>query len=212
MIHRKPVLIGLASALALALTMNASLAQTVEPHAHAQQQFQKQLKELKTDLTALDEQIKKKVANINNHLSGDAALKEIDALRERVSDLLQQAANNGPISMLGQEALRNARNRLRNERQDTTLTADERQRLLKDGTRVVAETEASVKALERARMKFLSLLKKLQNKEHYIGELMAWHDQEAVAKAIKDLADTLNKASVTIEKVISIIEAPKPET
>ena len=125
----------------------------------ADDEFSKQLSELKKTFGDLSKKIDDSAQSIGRLGSAEAARKEIEELRAYVGALLGAVADNGAVWSLGAQALKRADDKLRALEQETRFRPEDRQFLMEKWRALKVATEGSIRELERARKDFADLLR-----------------------------------------------------
>ena len=165
---------------ALLLLMGAAIpaevlaqpASTAPEARTADDEFSRQLGELKGTFADLSKKFDESAQSIDRLSTAEGARKEIEDLRENVSKLLGAVADNGAVWSLGIKALTRAEEKLKSLEQETRYKAEDKQFLIERWRELRSATEGAIKELEGARKEFAELLRKLQTNENFIDELM----------------------------------------
>jgi DNA repair exonuclease SbcCD ATPase subunit len=174
----------------------------------ADDDFSKQLSELKRTFAELSKKFEDSAQTIDRLSSAEGARKEIEELREHVSKLLAAVADNGSVWSLGTKALRRAEDKLKSLEAETRFKPEDRQFLIERWRELRAATEAAIKELDGARKDFAELLRKLQNNEDFIDELLQIREQQRALEVIHALSDGIRDASEKLKKLLSSIKTP----
>jgi DNA repair exonuclease SbcCD ATPase subunit len=188
------------------------LAQTernAAPEARAaDDEFSKQLNELKKTFTDLSKKIEDSAQSIGRLGSAEAARKEIEELRAHVGTLLGAVADNGTVWNLGAQALKRADDKLKALEQETRYRQEDRQFLIDRWRELKVSTEGAIRELERARKDFAELLRTLQTNEDFIDELLQVREHEKALEVIQKLSDGIRDASDKLKKLLTTIKTP----
>jgi DNA repair exonuclease SbcCD ATPase subunit len=174
----------------------------------ADDDFSKQLSELKRTFAELIKKFEDSAQTIDRLSSAEGARKEIEELREHVSKLLAAVADNGSVWSLGTKALKRAEDKLKSLEAETRFKPEDRQFLIERWRELRAATEAAIKELDGARKDFAELLRKLQNNEDFIDELLQIREQRRALEVIHALSDGIRDASEKLKKLLSSIKTP----
>jgi DNA repair exonuclease SbcCD ATPase subunit len=174
----------------------------------ADDDFSKQLTELKRTFAELSKKFEDSAQTIDRLSSAEGARKEIEELREHVSKLLAAVADNGSVWSLGTKALKRAEDKLKSLEAETRFKPEDRQFLIERWRELRAATEAAIKQLDGARKDFAELLRKLQNNEDFIDELLQIREQRRALEVIHALSDGIRDASEKLKKLLSSIKTP----
>ena len=208
------VLAVLPAALLLLATVPAApvLAQTVLDAARevapSDDEFSKQLKELKQTFTDLSKKIDEGTQSIDRLRDAPSARKEIEELRGHVAALLGAVADNGAVWELGNKALKRAEDKLKALDAETRYKPEDRQFLIERWRDLKLGTEGAIKELEGARKDFANLLRTLQTNEDFIDELLQVKEHERALEVIHKLTDGIRDASDKLKKMLSTLKAP----
>jgi DNA repair exonuclease SbcCD ATPase subunit len=194
---------------ALAFGPPAALAQSEKPQfGTADEEFSKQLSELKRTFADLSKKFEDSAQTIDRLNSAEAARKEIEELREHVGRLLGAVADNGTVWSLGTKALRRADEKLKALETETRYKEEDRQFLIARWRELKAATEDAIKELEGARKEFAELLRKLQTNEDFIEELLQIQEHQRAIEVIHNLSEGIRDASDKLKKLLSAIKTP----
>jgi DNA repair exonuclease SbcCD ATPase subunit len=201
-----------AALLAIALTAPLpALAQTERNAADvttADDEFSRQLAELKKTFADLSRKFEDSAQNIDRLKSADAARKEIEELREHVGKLLGAVADNGTVWGLGAKALSRADEKLKSLDRETRYKPDDRQFLIDRWRELKAATESAIRELESARKDFAELLRRLQTSEDFIDELLQIREHQRALEVIHKLSEGIRDASDKLKKLLGTVKTP----
>ncbi len=201
-----------ATLLAIVLTAPLpALAQTERNAADvttADDEFSRQLAELKKTFADLSRKFEDSAQNIDRLNSADAARKEIEDLREHVGKLLGAVADNGIVWGLGAKALSRADDKLKSLERETRYKPDDRQFLIDRWRELKAATESAIRELESARKDFAELLRKLQTSEDFIDELLQIREHQRALEVIHKLSEGIRDASDKLKKLLGAVKTP----
>jgi hypothetical protein len=204
--------LALAAAILIAAPAAHVSAQTqAEPKAGvstADDDFTRQLGELKKSFADIGKQIEDGAKSIDQMKSPEEGRKSIEELREHVGKLLGAVADNGEVSRLGAAALARADDKLKTLMADSRFKADEKQFLIDKWKELRTSTESAIRELDGARKDFAELLRTLQTNEDYIDELMQIREHEKALQVIHQLTDGIRDASVKLRKLLGAIQPP----
>ena len=155
----------------------------------ADDEFSRQLAELKKTFADLSRKFEDSAQNIDRLNSADAARKEIEELREHVGKLLGAVADNGIVWGLGAKP-------------------DDRQFLIDRWRELKAATESAIRELESARKDFAELLRKLQTSEDFIDELLQIREHQRALEVIHKLSEGIRDASDKLKKLLGAVKTP----
>jgi DNA repair exonuclease SbcCD ATPase subunit len=186
----------------------AQAGKTTPELSTADDDFSRQLGELKRTFTDLSKKFEDSAQNIDRLNSADAARKEIEELRNHVGKLLGAVADNGTVWSLGTKALSRAEEKLKSLEQDTRYKQEDRQFLIERWRELRAATEGAIKELEGARKEFAELLRKLQTNEDFIDELLQIREHQRALDVIHTLSDGIRDASEKLKKLLGAIKTP----
>jgi DNA repair exonuclease SbcCD ATPase subunit len=193
----------------LAFGSTAALAQADKPELRtADEEFSKQLSELKRTFADLSKKFEDSAQTIDRLNSAEAARKEIEELREYVGRLLAAVADNGMVWSLGTKALRRADEKLKALETETRYKEEDRQFLIGRWRELKAATDDAIKELEGARKEFAELLRKLQTNEDFIDELLQIQEHQRAIEVIHGLTDGIRDASDKLKKLLTAIKTP----
>jgi DNA repair exonuclease SbcCD ATPase subunit len=174
----------------------------------ADDEFSRQLSELKRTFADLSKKFENSAQTIDGLTNAEAARKEIEALRDDVGKLLGAVADNGTVWSLGSKALTHAEEKLRSLEQETRYKQEDRQFLIERWRELKEATEAAIKELEGARKEFAELLRKLQTSEDFIDELLQIREHQRALEVIHTLTDGIRDASDKLKKLLGTIKTP----
>lgn len=182
-------------------------ASPAEPRT-ADDEFSRQLSELKKTFADLSKKIDAGVQSVGRLDNAEAARKEIEDLRGHVATLLGAVADNGTVVELGNKALKRAEDKLRALDQETRYKPEDRQYLIERWRELKTGTEGAIRELERARRDFADLLRTLQTNEDFIDELLQIREHEKALEVIHKLTDGIKDASDKLKKLLTTLKAP----
>jgi DNA repair exonuclease SbcCD ATPase subunit len=201
-----PLLLILGSSIPQALAQSQ---QSTPPELRtADDDFSRQLDELKRTFAELSKKFDDSAQNIDRLTSAEAARKEIEELREQVSKLLGAVADNGVVWSLGVKALSRADAKLKALEQETRFKEEDKQFLIARWRDLKVATESAIKELEGARREFAELMQKLQTNEDFIDELMQIREHQRALDVIHSLSDGIRDASEKLKKLLGAIKTP----
>jgi DNA repair exonuclease SbcCD ATPase subunit len=174
----------------------------------ADDEFSRQLNELRKTFTDLSKKIEDSAGSIGRLDSAEAARKEIEELRAHVGALLGAVADNGTVWNLGARALKRAEEKLRSLEQETRYKPEDRQYLIERWRELKAATESAIGELEKARKDFAELLRTLQTNEDFINELLEVREHAKALEVIHKLTDGIRDASDKLKKLLSTLKTP----
>ncbi len=174
----------------------------------ADDEFSRQLAELKKTFADLSRKFEDSAQNIDRLNSADAARKEIEELREHVGKLLGAVADNGIVWGLGAKALSRADDKLKSLDRETRYKPDDRQFLIDRWRELKAATESAIRELESARKDFAELLRKLQTSEDFIDELLQIREHQRALEVIHKLSEGIRDASDKLKKLLGAVKTP----
>jgi DNA repair exonuclease SbcCD ATPase subunit len=176
--------------------------------ATADDEFSRQLGELKKTFADLSKKFEDSAKSIDRLDSADAARTEIEELREHVGTLLGALADNGAVWSLGAKALSRAGAKLKSLEQDTRFKPEDRQFLIERWRELKSATEIAITELERARKEFVELLRRLQTSEDFIDELLEIQEHRRAIAVIHQLTDGIRDASDKLKKLLGALKTP----
>ena len=176
--------------------------------ATADDEFSRQLTELKKTFADLGKKFDESAQSIDRLNSAEAARKEIEELRDHVGKLLGAVADNGAVWGLGSKALIRAENKLKSLEQETRYKPEDKQFLIERWRELKAATEGAIRELESARKDFAELLRKLQTSEDFIDELLQIREHQRALEVIHKLTDGIRDASDKLKKLLGTIKTP----
>jgi DNA repair exonuclease SbcCD ATPase subunit len=176
--------------------------------ATADDEFSRQLSELKRTFADLSKKFEDSAKNIDHLNNAEDARKEIEELREQVGSLLGAVADNGAVWSLGAKALARAEEKLRALERETRYRPEDRQFLIDRWRELKAATESAIGELEGARKDFADLLRKLQTSEDFIDELLQIREHQRALEVIHQLTDGIRDASEKLKKLLGTIKTP----
>jgi DNA repair exonuclease SbcCD ATPase subunit len=174
----------------------------------ADDEFSRQLTELKKTFADLGKKFEDSAKTIDRLNSAEAARKEIEELRDHVGKLLGAVADNGTVWSLGAKALARAEDKLKSLEQETRYRQEDKQFLIERWRELKVATEAAIRELESARKDFAELLRKLQTSEDFIDELLQIREHQRALEVIHKLADGIRDASDKLKKLLGTIKTP----
>jgi DNA repair exonuclease SbcCD ATPase subunit len=174
----------------------------------ADDEFSRQLSELKRTFADLSKKFEDSAETIDRLNSAEAARKEIEELRDHVGTLLAAVADNGTVWSLGTKALKRAEEKLKSLEQETRYKQEDRQFLIERWRELKIATEGAIKELEGARKEFAELLRKLQTSEDFIDELLQIREHQRALDVIHTLTDGIRDASEKLKNLLGAIKAP----
>jgi DNA repair exonuclease SbcCD ATPase subunit len=174
----------------------------------ADDEFSKQLAELKKTFGELSKKFEDSAKTIDRLSSAEDARKEIEELRGQVGTLLGAVADNGPVFSLGAKALTRAEEKIKSLEQDTRYKPEDKQFLIERWRELKGATEIAIRELETARRDFADLLRKLQTSEDFIDELLQIREHQRALEVIHQLTDGIRDASDKLKKLLGTIKTP----
>ncbi len=201
------VLLSLIVAAAPRAVLAQSAPAAAEPST-ADDEFSRQLAELKKTFADLSKKFEDSAQTIDGLKSAEAARNEIEELRESVGRLLGDVADNGTVWSLGVKALSRAEDKLKSLEQETRYKPEDRQFLIERWRELKAATESAIRELESARKDFAELLRKLQTSEDFIDELLQIREQARALEVIHGLTDGIRDASDKLKKLLGTVKTP----
>jgi len=202
------VLAGAASP-ALAQSGSAVAPKSATPDsATADDEFSRQLDELKKTFADLSKKFEDSAKNIDRLNSAEGARKEIEELRDQVGQLLGAVADNGAVWSLGAKALARADEKLKSLERETRYKPEDKQFLIERWRELRTATESAIGELEVARKDFAELLRKLQTSEDFIDELLQIREHQRALDVIHQLTDGIRDASDKLKKLLGTIKTP----
>jgi DNA repair exonuclease SbcCD ATPase subunit len=174
----------------------------------ADEEFSKQLGELKKTFSDLSKKFEDSAQTIDRLNSAEAARQEIEELRDAVGQLLAAVADNGTVWSLGAKALSHAEAKLKSLEQETRYKQEDKQFLLERWRDLKVATEGAIRELESARKDFSELLRKLQTSEDFIDELLQIREHQRALDVIHKLTDGIRDASDKLKKLLGTIKTP----
>jgi DNA repair exonuclease SbcCD ATPase subunit len=174
----------------------------------ADDEFSRQLGELKRTFADLSKKFEDSAQTIDRLNSAEAARKEIEELRDHVGKLLGAVADNGTVWSLGTKALSRAEEKLKSLELETRYKQEDRQFLIERWRELKIATEGAIKELEGARKEFAELLRKLQTSEDFIDELLQIREHQRALDVIHTLTDGIRDASEKLKKLLGAIKTP----
>jgi DNA repair exonuclease SbcCD ATPase subunit len=174
----------------------------------ADDEFSRQLSELKRTFADLSKKFEDSAQTIDRLNSAEGARKEIEELRGHVGNLLGAVADNGTVWSLGTKALSRAEEKLKSLEQETRYKQEDRQFLIERWRELKMATEGAIKELEGARKEFAELLRKLQTNEDFIDELLQIREHQRALDVIHTLTDGIRDASEKLKKLLGAIKTP----
>ena len=176
--------------------------------ATADDEFTRQLNELKKTFSDLSKKFDDSAKNIDRLSSAEDARKEIEELRAQVGELLGAVADNGVVWGLGAKALARAEQKLKSLEAETRYKPEDRQFLIERWRELKNATEGAIRELEGARKEFADLLRKLQTSEDFIDELLQIREHQRALDVIHQLTDGIRDASDKLKKLLGTIKTP----
>lgn len=176
--------------------------------ALADDEFARQLGELKKTFGEVGKQIEAGTHAIDNLKSPEDGRKGIEELRQHVSRLLAAVADNGEVAKLGQMALERAEHKLQSLAQDRRFKPEEREYLIHRWRELKASTASAIAELDTARRDFSELLRTLQTSEDYIDELLQIREHQKALDVIQQLTTGIRDASDKLKRLLGGIRPP----
>lgn len=176
--------------------------------ATADDEFSRQLSELKKTFADLSKKFEDSAKSIDSLNSAEAARKEIEELRDHVGRLLGAVADNGAVFSLGVKALSRAEDKLKSLEAETRYKQEDKQFLIERWRELKTATEGAIRELESARKDFAELLRKLQTSEDFIDELLQIREHQRALDVIHQLTDGIRDASDKLKKLLGTIKTP----
>ena len=174
----------------------------------ADDEFSRQLTELKKTFADLSKKIDDGAQSMGRLNDAESARKEIEELRAHVATLLGAVADNGTVFELGNKALKRADDKLKALEQETRYKPEDRQYLIERWRELKTGTEGAIRELERARKDFADLLRTLQTNEDFIDELLQVREHEKALEVIHKLTDGIKDASDKLKKLLTTLKSP----
>lgn len=174
----------------------------------ADDEFSKQLSELKKTFGDLSKKIEDSAQSIGRLDNAEAARKEIEELRSYVGALLDAVADNGTVWNLGVKALKRAEDKLKTLERETRYKPEDRQYLIDRWRELKTATEGAIGELEVARKDFAGLLRTLQTNEDFIDELLQVREYAKALEVIHKLKDGIRDASDKLKKLLTTLKTP----
>ncbi|RAI43391.1 hypothetical protein [Rhodoplanes roseus] len=172
------------------------------------EEYAKQVEELKKSYPDLSKRIEDSARTIDEMNDVGKARQEIEELRSMVAGLLGAVSDNGTVSQLGAKALAHGRSKLKAIEQDARFKPEEKEFLLDQWRKLVAETERATDDLESARKEFADLLRTLQTREDFIDELMQVRRASEAIAVIRNLTREIRDASTKLKSLIGGLKPP----
>lgn len=182
--------------------------QTGSAAAVADDEFARQLGDLKKSFGEIGKQIEAGTQAIDRLKSPEEGRKGIEDLRQHVSKLLGTVADNGEVAKLGQMALDRAQQKLQALAQDTRFKPEEREYLIHRWRELKASTADAIRELDGARRDFSELLRMLQTSEDYIDELLQIREHQKALDVIHRLTTGIRDASDKLKRLLGGIRPP----
>jgi hypothetical protein len=182
--------------------------QTGSGAAVADDEFTRQLSDLKKTFSDVGKQIDAGTQAIDKLKNPEEGRKGIEELRQHVSKLLGTVADNGEIARLGRLALDRADQKLQALAQDTRFKPEERDYLVHRWRELRAATVSAIRELDVARRDFSELLRTLQNSEDYIDELLQIREHQKALDVIQQLTTGIRDASDKLKRLLGGIRPP----
>jgi len=170
--------------------------------------FSRELEKLKKSFGDLGRKMDSSAKAIDDYNDVAKTRQEIDELRAAVAGLLDSVADNGSLAVLGDTALKRARDKLKSLEQDTRFKPEERDYLVGQWRKLRDDTERATGELGSARTRFAELLRVLQANEDFIDELVQIRQAQKVIDVIHELTRDIRGASDQLQKLIGAIKPP----
>jgi archaellum component FlaC len=138
----------------------------------------------------------------------------LESLNKRIEqsvkeiETLSKPEDNGEVATFGVKALAFAHNKQKELQADTKFAAADREYLLGEWKRIIAETEKATNDLSGARQEFSQLLRTVQTRGDYIEELQAINSAQRMLEVIRTLAGELRSASDVMKSFIRSLSPP----
>jgi archaellum component FlaC len=172
------------------------------------EEFNTQVGKVKSSLEALNKRIEQSVKEIETLSKPEEARNQVDGLRAIVAEALGLVSDNGEVATFGVKALAFARTKQKELQADTKFAAADRDYLLGEWQRIIAETERATSDLAGARQEFSQLLRTVQTRGDYIEELQAINSAQRMLEVIRKLAGELRSASDVMKSFIRSLSSP----
>ena len=130
------------------------------------------------------------------------------ARRSRSCAARSPACSAPSLTTAGAKALAHARAKVKELEQGARFKPDERDFLLDQWRRLIAETERANDDLDSARKEFADLLRMLQTREDFIDELMQIRRATEALSVIRNLTREIRDASDKLKTLIGGIKPP----
>lgn len=214
-IHRGPSLRLVFAGLAFAFAAPGPVAMAQQPAAETQpllaspvEDLKKQMGEVKGNIEALNQKIDESAKQFDTLTDPEAARKELEKLRETVSAALAAVAGNGNAAKLGAKAQAFAENKLSQLERESKYAREDKDLLLGEWRRIVSETRSATDDLNNAAKEFSQLLRTVQTRQDFIGELQQIDNAKRMLEVIRQLAGDIRNSSEQLKGFIRRIGQP----
>ncbi len=199
---------GLALCLLGLAVATPALAENAAAPPNPIEEFNTEVGKVKGSLELLNKRIEQSVKEIETLSKPEEARHQVDALRAIVAEALGLVSDNGEVATFGVKALAFAHNKQKELQADTKFAAADREYLLGEWKRIIAETEKATNDLSGARQEFSQLLRTVQTRGDYIEELQAINSAQRMLEVIRTLAGELRSASDVMKSFIRSLSPP----
>lgn len=170
--------------------------------------LKKQMGEMKGNVEALNQKIGESAKQFDTLTDPEAARQELEKLRATVSDALAAVADNGAAAKLGAKALSFAENKLSQLERETKYSKEDKDMLVGEWRRIVSETRAATDDLNNAAQEFSRLLRIVQTRQDFLGELQQIDNARRMLEVIRQLASDIRTSSESLRSFIRKIGTP----
>jgi DNA repair exonuclease SbcCD ATPase subunit len=171
-------------------------------------EYAKQVEQFTKSAPELGKKIEDATKSIDESSDAAKARAEIEELRSVISELLGQVADNAAVAELGAKAVSHARSKLEALEHESRFKPEEKQFLMDQWRKLLAETEQATDDLEKARSEFADLLRTLQAREDFIDELLQLRRAAEAIRVMHQLTGEIRAASDKLRSLISGIKPP----
>jgi prefoldin subunit 5 len=166
------------------------------------QRYLTKVQKLKDSLAGLPKQIDEARQRIQRLTSPATAKTQLDQLRGDVSIALRNLADNGPVSELGDTALKFAQRKLNEMEADTHFSPDQRNNLINQWKDTYETTSNAVKALNEIRKQLVHLLEVTQANEDYIKQQEELHNAAQAIAALQKMTAQMQDISNKLRDIL----------
>ena len=170
--------------------------------------FAHQVESLKKSLEGFNSGIEERAKTIGQLIDPGKLKSEMENLRGFVASALGSVSDDSKVAELGVQALKHAQSKLEQIAKDTRFTKDQKDFLLNEWNRIVADSTTAADDLDKARREFVQLLKVLQTREDFVDELLQVQKAREAVEIIRQISNDIRTASDSLRGVIRSLKPP----